>query len=95
LYLQYAQKDFHVTAGVVGNVKLGATSRQKYKTEGGSGKSGTGGQHWINPFRVDAEVRVGYKNTQVFATYSLTDMFKKDRGPELQTYSFGISLGIS
>lgn len=96
VYLIYQQRErFHVSAGVVGNVRLGSSTKQVYDLVG-SGKHRTKSKDdfYLSPFRVDAEVRVGYKNFSAFATYALTDMFMKNHGPELTQYSFGISLGV-
>ena len=97
VYLQYRnRKGFHVAAGVVGNVRLGASSKQVYTYTGRSGKQKDKGKDdfYLNGFRVDTEMRMGYKNVTAFATYSLTDMFLKNRGPELTPFSFGVSLFI-
>jgi hypothetical protein len=91
LYLQYKNKDFYVTAGVVGNVRLGASTKQVY-TLNGKKRDKTKDDFYLNSFRADAEVRVGYKNVSLFATHSLTNMFLNNRGPELNMYSFGVSL---
>ncbi len=46
----------------------------------------------LQPFRVDATFRVGYGPLNLFATYSLTQMFQKNRGPELYHWTVGITL---
>jgi hypothetical protein len=46
----------------------------------------------LNPFKVDATVRLGYSWVNLFGTYSLTTMFKNDKGPELYPFSIGIAL---
>ncbi|MDR2906631.1 MAG: DUF2807 domain-containing protein [Bacteroidales bacterium] len=89
------KKGFHVSAGVVGNVRIGSSAKQVYDLVDG-GKKRTKGKNdfYLSPFRADAEVRIGYRNFSAFATYALTDMFLSNRGPELSQYSFGISLGV-
>ena len=46
----------------------------------------------LSPFKFDLSVRFGYGIVNLYATYSLNTMFKKDRGPELYPFSAGISL---
>jgi len=46
----------------------------------------------LNPFKVDATVRLGYSWVNLFGTYSLTTMFKNNKGPELYPFSIGIAL---
>ncbi|MDR0438111.1 MAG: DUF2807 domain-containing protein [Bacteroidales bacterium] len=93
LYVNYQQKRFFATAGVVGNVRLGASSKQVYSFNGRN-RDKTRDNFYLNAFRADAEVRFGYRNVGFFATYSLTELFLKNRGPELIPFSFGITLGV-
>jgi hypothetical protein len=95
LYLQYANRKFFMTAGVVGNVRIGASTKQVFELNGSKQRRKTKDNFYLNAFRADAEMRVGYGSTSVFATYSLTPMFLEGKGPELMTYTFGISLGIN
>ncbi len=46
----------------------------------------------LQPFRVDATARVGFGPINIFATYGLTQMFQKGKGPELYNWVVGISL---
>ncbi len=46
----------------------------------------------LQPFRVDATLRIGYGPLNLFATYALTPMFQKNRGPELYHWTVGITL---
>ncbi|MEZ5196934.1 MAG: outer membrane beta-barrel protein [Bacteroidales bacterium] len=39
--------------------------------------------YYLNPFKWDATVRIGWGFINLFATYSVNTMFKKDKGPEL------------
>jgi len=47
---------------------------------------------YLQPFKFDAMVRIGYSIINVFATYSLNTLFQKDRGPELYAWTAGITL---
>jgi hypothetical protein len=49
-------------------------------------------QFFLNPFKVDAAVRIGWSYLNLFATYSITPMFQKDKGPELYPWTVGITL---
>lgn len=46
----------------------------------------------LTPFRVDATARIGYGPVNFFATYALTPMFQKNRGPEVYQWTAGITL---
>jgi hypothetical protein len=45
-----------------------------------------------NPFKLDAGIRAGWGLVNLFANYSLTPLFIKDRGPELYPFAVGITL---
>ena len=47
---------------------------------------------YMNPFKWDATVRVGWGFINLFATYSVNTLFKTDKGPELNPWTVGISL---
>ncbi len=46
----------------------------------------------IPDFKYGLMVRTGYRWINLFATYDLTSFFKKDLGPKLTPFSFGITL---
>lgn len=46
----------------------------------------------LNPIKIDAMVRIGWGWFNFYATYALTEMFKKNEGPELYPFSVGMTL---
>jgi hypothetical protein len=46
----------------------------------------------MNPFKLDASIRVGWSYLNLFATYSLTPMYQKNKGPEVYPWTVGITL---
>lgn len=46
----------------------------------------------MNPFKVDLMARIGWGKINLYGKYSLTELFKEGRGPELTPFSFGICL---
>lgn len=50
------------------------------------------GDWFLQPFKFDATVRVGWNFLNFWATYSVNSMFRKDKGPELYPWSAGITL---
>ncbi len=47
---------------------------------------------YMRPFKLDAGVRMGWGIVNLYANYSLTSLFIKDKGPELYPFSVGIAL---
>jgi hypothetical protein len=50
------------------------------------------GDWYLNPFKFDATVRVGWGVLNLFATFSVNSLFREGKGPELYPWSAGISL---
>ncbi len=50
------------------------------------------GPYHLSPFKVDAAFRIGWSHLNLFATYSLTQMFQKNQGPELYPFTVGLTL---
>lgn len=46
----------------------------------------------LNPIKIDAMLRFGWGWFNFYATYSVTEMFKKNEGPELYPFSVGMTL---
>lgn len=47
---------------------------------------------YLNPFKWDATVRIGWGFINLFATYSVNTLFKTGKGPELYPWTVGITL---
>ncbi len=50
------------------------------------------GAFHLNPFKADAMFTIGWGWVNLYATYSLTTLFKEGQGPELYPFSIGITL---
>jgi len=50
------------------------------------------GAYHLAPFKLDAAFRIGWSHLNLYATYSLTEMFQKNQGPELYPFTVGITL---
>ena len=77
----------YINAGLEGGVKLGSHTKVKHGDVKDKDHSGFN----INSFKYDATARIGYKKIGLFARYSLTPLFKTDKGPELTPFTVGIS----
>ena len=66
--------------------------KYKYRLEGDTKKEKDKQDFNVNPFRVSLTARMGYGWFNVFATYSLTQLFEDGRGPELYPFTIGITL---
>jgi hypothetical protein len=86
-------RSFHIGIGVIGGVRVKTHSKQVYATlEGSKSKPKTHDDFHLQPFILDATVRIGWGPINLYGTYSIIDMFRKDQGPELRPFSVGIIL---
>jgi hypothetical protein len=77
-----------VSGGVIGGINLGSHTKVKDKDS----KSKDRGSFNIEPFKYALTARVGLKDINLYANYSLSPLFKEDKGPELFPFTIGISL---
>ncbi|MEI6694858.1 MAG: DUF2807 domain-containing protein [Bacteroidota bacterium] len=97
LFLEYQtaqkkSKQFHIAAGAVFGYKIGSHSKQVHFEGGDRTKPKIYNDFYLNPVKLDAEVRIGWGPINLFASYSLTPMYKDNKGPEIYPYMIGITL---
>lgn len=82
---------FHLSAGVVGGWRIGTHTKYVYD-DGSRQKDKDRSDFYMNPFKLDAIAKIGWGVVNLYATYALTPMFQKNKGPELYPFSVGICL---
>lgn len=88
-------KSFHLAVGVTGGYNLFRNRlKQEFNDEGNSVKRKVKDDFNVNPFRYALTARMGIGHYSVFANYSLSEMFKGNRGPELYPFSAGFTLNF-
>ncbi|RLD68042.1 MAG: hypothetical protein DRI84_00875 [Bacteroidetes bacterium] len=87
-------KSFHIGVGVIGGVRLGSHTKQVYSLVSGGGefKPKNYDSFHLQPFIIDATLRIGWGPINLYGTYSIINMFVKDQGPELRPFMIGIIL---
>lgn len=85
-------KRLFISGGVVGGLRLMSRQIQKYEIDGEKTKNKVKDDFNLNGFRYGFTARVGYGDIGLFATYSMTPLFKDGSGPELYPLTFGITL---
>lgn len=79
--------------GVIGGFKIGSMLKRKYKLDETKYKDKIRDDFNINPFKLDAIVRISIDDIGLFARYSLTTLFEKNKAPELYAFSVGFTFG--
>ena len=87
------ENPFGIQVGVIGGLKINSVIKQTYTLNGVDYKGKIKDDFNLNPFRLDAVVRLTYGNLGFFARYSFTTLFENDKAPDLYPFSLGISIG--
>ncbi|MBN1822384.1 MAG: outer membrane beta-barrel protein [Prolixibacteraceae bacterium] len=87
----YANR-FYFSAGLYGGIRIGSHTKIKYRVEKQKEKLKTPDNFSIHKFKYGIMARAGYRWINVFATYDLQNFFKEEKGPELTSFTFGITL---
>ena len=83
---------FHIGAGGFAGYRLGSHSKVKYEQDGSSTKDKDRGSFNLSDFQYGATGVIGYNNFSMFVKYNMNDLFKENRGPQVNTISFGFRL---
>ncbi len=81
-----------INFGVVGGIKLHSMTKQFYKTGGDRNKDRTSDDFQLSPFTYGFTAKVGIGPLRVFANYSISTLFEKDKGPKLYPFTIGLTI---
>ncbi len=88
-------KSFHISGGVEFAYKIGSKTKQVYEINGYEFNVKQHSDYHLADFKYSSTVRVGYGDYfTVFANYGLSQLFEKDKGPEVYPLTAGISLNF-
>jgi hypothetical protein len=79
---------FHISGGVLGSVRMWSHT----KNEINGSKTKDKGDFYINPFMLQGMATIGWGVINLYGTYSFTQMFRHDKGPEAYPFEVGITL---
>lgn len=86
------KQSFHVGIGLLLSYKFNSHLKLVYESEqDGREKFKRHDEFNIRPFRYDATLRIGYEYYTFYASYSLSELFKENRGPSLHPFQAGIA----
>ena len=83
-------KAWHISAGVVGGIRIGSSLKTKWEDAGKTNKVRVKSNYNLNPFEAHATAIVGYGDISLYVNYGLTQVFEKDKGPNYAPVSAGI-----
>lgn len=87
---------FYVMGGVLFGVNTFSSYKVKYKNESDRKIKVTEGKDYnVNPFSLSYVAQMGWDDIGVYAKYTPTQLFKNDKGPDVQTLSVGLILSFN
>ena len=86
------KKNFHVSLGVIGGVRIASKMKYKYEVTEGNTDQSTQGRYNINPFHATATVRIGFRKIGIFANYNLLPLFEENKSRVAMPLTFGASI---
>jgi len=88
-----ADRSFHIGGGVQFGYNIFKNKlKQKYELDNRTYKRKVKDDFNINPFKIDLIGRMGFGDFTIFASYSLTTLFEKQKGPTLYPFTAGIHI---
>ncbi len=89
------RKSFHIAGGVEVGYKIGSKTKQVYETGGYEYTVKQRGEYHLADLKYSSTVRIGYGDyVTVFANYGLSQLFEKDKGPDVYPFTAGISFNF-
>lgn len=84
-------KRFFIAAGAMGGIRLLSRTKIIYRNADGDKKRDRNTNDYsLMPVKADLIARVGYDCWNVWASYTVTDIFRNHKGPELHPYAIGL-----
>ena len=88
------KKNFHISLGVIGGVRINSKMKYKYDVLGGESKDKTKGRFNLNPFQASLTARMGYRNFGVFANFDMLPLFETSKSTVAKPLTFGASFNF-
>ena len=82
----------HLSTGIYGAYRLSSHTKIKYRVDRKKEKLKVPDFLSLNDFKYGIMFRAGYRWINLFASYDLVPLFRKDKGPELTPFTFGFTL---
>lgn len=87
-------KSFHISAGVVGKIRIENMYKQKFSLAGNENKTSVKGDLGMNRWAADAMVRVGYRRLTVFAQVGLLPLFDNANTDDVYSFAAGLYIKV-
>lgn len=88
-YNNEGRKTFHIGLGGFIGYRLDSYTKVKYQN---NDKDRIHSNYYLNDLQYGLAANIGLLKADLFVRYNLNNIFQTDRGPDLRTLSFGISI---
>lgn len=85
-------RGFRIGVGGYAGYKLGSYAKYVVEENGRKQKSKDKDGFYLNNWRYGARLQLGYRGTDIFFNYDISELFSEGKGPSLNAFSFGITL---
>jgi len=85
------KKNFHLSFGIIGGVRIASNVRYKYEEMGGKTEASTQARFNLNPFHASLTARMGYRNFGLFANFDMLSLYEYDKSRVAKPLTFGAS----
>jgi hypothetical protein len=86
------ENSFYLAAGVIGGIRVGSSYFMRGKKNDVRYRETVNDDFNVNPFQLDATVRMGYGDFGAYASYGYTNLFKANKAPQMRIFQFGLAL---
>jgi hypothetical protein len=87
-------KRFYVATGIIVNYTLGNSIYTEYSKNGVDYEKRYSSDFYVNRFRADATVRIGYNHVSVFANFGLIPIFDTSKVTDTRTMQAGLAFNF-
>lgn len=88
-------KSFHFAGGIEFAYKIDSWTKQKFEDNGYTFKAKRHEDYNLNAFKYGIAVRAGYGDFTLFANYTISPLFDKDKGPEKAVFPLSAGVAIT
>ena len=84
----------HLSAGIIGGLRIGTHTKQVFEINGNTNKEKQREDFHLSPVSYALTGRFGYDGVSLFVNYSLSSLLKSNEGSEVYPWSAGLSFSF-
>lgn len=85
-------RSFRIGIGPYAGYRIDSYAKQMYYDNGDKEKSHYHDSFYLNNLRYGLRLQMGFRDTDLFFNYDMNELFTAGKGPNVQAFSFGVTL---